>query len=261
MNDIDRILALLLKDLQDIQSYKIKFVEKKGCCVCGAFLSKGQGKLAIEFVSGYLPSKEEITNFYKMFFQSQNFRKFFTPEYLKKISDAIASFINKSISQSEFNINKIIINALVLNFSQCFKIFYYGYGTDIQILFKAMDKFLLSTTHDDQKALKELKQEIFMDKNGKLYISIPLDFLNQLMKNKGEQRKNYEIEELWHRMVGDFFNWICSSEENLKSEILEKFWNSKEILEAKKQLHKTMNNIAVLGSIKDTPSQLHIRLV
>ena len=159
----------------------------------------------------------------------------FNPKILTKATDTIASFIKESISQSEFSINEVILDALVQNFTQCYKIFYVDSEIDVQILFEAMDKFLIASTHDDQKALKELKQELFMDKNRKLYISLPLEFLKQLKEQRKGQKKD-GTEELWHRMVDDFFSWICSSEESLKSETEEEFWNSEEILEAKKCL-------------------------
>ena len=244
MDDVDAILSLFLADLESLESYKIKFAEERGCSLCCAFLYRGQWEPAIKIVSWCFQSNEQMICFYETFYQSENFKLRFNPDTFKKSTDAIASFIRESILQSEFSINKLVVNSLVLNFSKCYKMFYCSYNPDIQILFEAMDKFLLATTHDDPKKLKEVKKELFLDKNRKLYISLPLEFFNQILEEDEheeeheEEKKIPEIEEFWHQMVDDLLDWICSSENSLKSKIKEELWTSEEILEAKKKLQE-----------------------
>ena len=83
--------------------------------------------------------------------------------------------------------------------------------------------------------LIDLKQELFTDRNKKLYISLPLEFLYWQVE---DHCSKWEIDELtlWHQLIDDFFTWICSSDEDFKTELEEEFWDSDKVVEAKTYL-------------------------
>ena len=88
---------------------------------------------------------------------------------------------------------------------------------------KIIDKFLLFCTEDDAEKIKELKKRLFMDKDKKLYLLLPLEILHKELKCGWYNVK--ETDRQWSILVDDFFDWLCSSDKNTKDEIREEFWN------------------------------------
>ena len=126
----------------------------------------------------------------------------------------------------------------------CYIYYHRRYGqisNKSKILFDGLDKFLLALNDDEQKTLLDLKKELFVTDIYKLHLYVPFDFLQKQIEVKNDSRylKGWEEKDnlpLWIQMVDDFFTWLSSSNEELKAEFLEEFWNFEEVVEAKKRL-------------------------
>ena len=107
--------------------------------------------------------------------------------------------------------------------SKCY-VFEVGDFRDSQNFFAKLDSFLIDAVQDDDEKLTDLKKVFFADNDRKLYISVPLNILQQIIEKFGPNKNWKQRDELWHRLIDNFFHWICSSDKNLKLELEEKFW-------------------------------------
>ena len=240
MEDIDRFLRLRFSNLEDMKRYKMKLVEEKSCQLCYSFFddddeeSEKKSNKASKFIHWCFDSEEEKNIFYNKFFRSKYFAKLFYPEFSDIDDSAIARFIKGNNLQQLPNVSELIIDACQNIFSFWMDIFYYKIDKDTILLFLAVDSFLLTFTEDEQK-LMDLKKGIFK-KNAEIIISLAVEFLCKEISHHepGYRKKRLK---LWKKIVDDYFNWMFSSE-LFKKQLRKKFWNSKEVIEAKKKLYE-----------------------
>ena len=218
-----------------------------------------------KFVHLSFVSEEEIARFYNKFLRSNEFLLLFSStemdcngaidsptmsNFLEKSTEAIRSLVKIVNLRTQFNYNDIISGACQSILSD----YYLDYFSSIhlnktEVLFEAMDRFILSFLNDDQTMLIDLKKKLFTDKARKLYISLPLKFLDDLKKKQNaylghfRHRKWRLCDEptLWVQTVDLFFTWICSSNKRVKGKLEKKFWNEEEIVKAKKTLRGKRN--------------------
>ena len=303
IDNANKLLSLLFSNSEDIESYKIKFVEDEGFLLCFRLLRNQKWEFANNFLHWCFSSKdeiasykvefatkdygyeicflllqeknwelvekfvhwcfvteEEITCFYNKFFTSIQFSFLFYPtemdsngtlespivtNFLEESTEAIRSLIKLVCLTRQLNINEIIPDICQLIISKHYLDYFCSLNLNkAEVLFDAMDRFLLSFFNDDQTMLIDFKKKIFTDKARKLYISLPLAFLLKLQKMQDEylsylgRRKWRLCDEpiLWVQMIDLFFTWICSSNKRVKGKLERKFWNEEEIVKAKKTL-------------------------
>ena len=253
VDGMNKFLNLVFTNKEDLKNYKAKFAEEKGYELCSRALTFGKWIAANKFVKCCFDTKEEIACFYKKFLKSRHFAALLNPvmviltqamdfprrkesDYLKKTIDTVVSFL-KTIGRETSN--DLVLDACLLILSKHYINFYFMDENRSKLIFRAQDK-LLPAIHGKQKKLTDWKKEFFINKNTKLYVSLPLDFLKKQIKEKRpsfcEEWKIKDEMSLWQQMTDDFFTWICSSDEKLKAELANEFWNLEEVLEAKKSL-------------------------
>ena len=217
---VDRIFDLLLPCCEDVKSYKLKFAEDNGSSVCADCLESGQWKIANEFLQWSFVSREKIICFFNGFFRTGYFGLLFKADKLKK---SIYSLLSLVKANNSFIDRDVIPNA-------CLAVIFFGYSSHcdkeaIQDFFEAIDLFFLAFFNDDNEKLVTMKKELFTDTEKKLYIALPMAYL-QMLKNNSESETNWkQNDELWRRMIDDFFTWISSSDANLKEELEKGFWH------------------------------------
>ena len=140
--------------------------------------------------------------------------------------EAIISLIKiNNTSKNHFNDNELFSESCFKILSECYSSYHKKRFATSEKLFEGMDKFLLAC----QDKLAEVKKDIFIDDDQRLFDFIPSRILDDNVEELSAWNTSYQL-------FDDFFNWICSSDDKLKAEIKEQFWNSKEILQAKKGL-------------------------
>ena len=225
MDDTDRILCLVYSNSEEIKSFKIKFAEEKGCNLCYALLRNKEWEAAGSLVKWCFTSEEEINSFYIKFFRNKFFAKLFLDTCFSSI-DVIILFIKENNLEKLLTINELALDVCLMIILQFFDCFYNRTLRKIKEVFEALDMFLLTCIYNNQKLLIKLKKDFFINENKKLYISFPLKFYDKVIHRCS--KKN--INEMWCQSINDFFNWICSLDDELKSKIKKEFWNSEEVL-------------------------------
>ena len=242
-----------------ICSFKKKFAEETGCKLCfELFECIGRWEGVDNFVQCCFASEEEIVYFYNQFFRSDHFTSLFNPvnepprytflQEFEKQFKAIISYIKVINLRNQFGSNELMLDVCLPIISQCYICYYCNIvwtDADSKFFFAAIDRFLLAFIEDDQKMLVDLRKDLFADKCRKLYFSLPLEFHKQVQVTHRTFNGDWEIEEelqlpLWLQMVNEFIAWICSSDEQLKGELEEEVWSSKEILEAEEHLRSKL---------------------
>ena len=200
--DIDAILSVLFTNTNDITSYKRKLVKDV------AFFSNvisDNWKIASKFVHSCFASQEEIFEFLKESFQK---------ELLAATTPNLSKFIKETLVNQSHK-KEIICDACMVTLSGC-------YVTQSKSIFELLDSFLFDCLDNSRKNVTDLKKELFVDKDRKLYLAGPLEFLKHVMEvNKYTYDNWNQRDESWRQMVDDLFHWICSSDENLKAELEE----------------------------------------
>ena len=258
---------------QTVHSFKVKFAEKYGCELCFELLREGHWEFVIKFVRWCFASERQSFCFYRKFLKSEYFPNLFRRVYLKiKLvaspavaldymgdSNDIISSLNKVTHLSDhFGSKELMLDACKRILFECYANYYTDYDLNLnegKILLEAIERFLLACTNNNQSMLTDLKQELVcIGKSGKLNISLLLDFLHKRIKSRcynWKTEKEKDELSLWHQMIGDFFTWTCSSDENLKAELLEEFWDSDEVIVTKSALkNKTMRMAPIIPKRK-----------
>ena len=231
IDDIDRIISAFLSNIEDVQSYKKKFVKGAGFDLCFSLLLSENVTSLMEFVYWNFTSSEEIVSFYHKFFISRNMSTMFSPRWFKRSCKNIASLIkaNNSLGR-QFN-GEFIFNAfLPLLRKHCSFLL----GSD-RTLFESLDSIFLACFQDSQEKLNDFKTDMLSDK--KRIISFLQKCLDsQIKKYNGSKNWVKRAEEAWLKIVEDFFTWMCSSDQELKDEFKEQFMRSKPALKALRSL-------------------------
>ena len=252
---IDQFLSLLVSNPGEIKRYKTKFAKKRGCEICIESFEEGEWRPAINFVQWCFSSKKKMNDFYRELLTDDSFVNSFTCENkFTKFTEAAASFIKESKLGSLPRVNELIAEVCEGIIASCYFYIsnYLGFDLergwielDTSDLFKAVDKILLAFTNDDQEKLMHLRKEIFTDKTKKIFTSLPIKVLDDLIKYfiEDEDDDDYNmicdtIDRDWHDMVEELFDWSCSSDKKLKAKVQKELWESKEIIEAKKKFAK-----------------------
>ena len=232
LDDIDKFLLLLFPNSKAMKRLKAKLGGERVCYICYRFLLEGKAKKADAFIQWCFTTEEEIIHFCNIFLRSRAFASLFSPHYLNTSNKAVISFIKANNALGRLaNPNDLILDACqIIVVKYCYE---YMERKESKTLFQVLDLFLLAFLQDDQKALINLKKELFTDTSRKFCISVPLEILRN---NKSQPWYSKEKDELQNQMLDDFLNWICSSDDELKAKMEENFWNSEEIKEAKKTL-------------------------
>ena len=230
-----------------------KFAEEYGYYSCFKLLVQRKWKTVDKLVQWCYVSEELITVFYNKFFRSEQFARLFHFNYLEIRSYASGSNLLEESTEAVISLIRMIsvksrIFSPELMSDACLKILSKCYFSchclpnGSKFLFETMDRVFLAFIDDDQNLLTDLKKELFTDKSSKLFISLPLKFLPHKIR-KAERDSlwptNKKIKDellLLKEITDDFFAWICSSDEALKSEMEEEFWNSDKVSEVKKNL-------------------------
>ena len=217
--DIDKMLSVLFSNVVDLNSYKKNLAKKRGFKFCSELVELYEWEGACNFIQWCFASQEEIFQFLKKFFQDEHFAESISThisEDSEDIKETIISLIKHSlISQSHIN---------QLLFYVCFAILSKCYIMQNKKVFAFLDKFLLNSIEDTKKNVIALRKGFFTDKDKKLYISLPLKFLKQIINDDRHKESWRQRDKLWRRMIDDFFHWICSSDEKLKVKLEEEFW-------------------------------------
>ena len=248
LDDVDRVLFLLFLNSEEVNRFKKEFAESFGFD-CFLRLAVGDWEFIHKFAHHCYDSEEEIVCFYADFFRKSDFPSLFeflatiwaidfsftkAKDFFRNFTDAIISLIKADnlISQpfSDGVVVDICWRLLFKCYSKC--CYHNPELCENNILFNLMDRFLLAFSNNDQKTLADWKAKLFI--NGKLYVSLLLDFLREIVKMYSEnwKRKN----DMWIEMSDGFLNWICSLDEKIKMELEKEFWSSKEVINASKQL-------------------------
>ena len=251
MDDIDSLLTFLSFKYEDIQIYKLKLTEERGCSFLSRFIKCGIWEVAVKFVQSCFATEEEIIAFYTKFFTSESFGSLFDPlcllNYpeslrLQKSVECTVSLIKVSNLECLLSSNDLILDACLTIFTQCYLNAFdmdHSIHSNLQdcninnskAFFEGIDELLLASTQDDHKKVVELKKQLFTYKSKKLYIPLPLESLHVQINDKYLHSLACEKSPLWHQMIDDFFNWIFASDEKLNDEMKKKFWKLEEILE------------------------------
>ena len=241
-DDVDRLISTIFSCSEDVKNYKKKFAEKMGFRFCAGFLFSRKWEAVKEFVQWCFVSEEEIIHYLEKFFESDDFARFLRPrtfgffpnsnsnavkKKLEKLSGSVIALIKNSLVR-QFYINELLFKICLKMLSQnSFTFYSYSHGNESKLFFETLDIFLVACIQDEQKKLIDLRRELFTDKGRKLCVSLPLEFLNQIQQTDAWKNKNWkEKDEIWRQMIDDFFNWICSSDKNLKLKLEEEFWQS-----------------------------------
>ena len=221
VDDIDRIVSALFSGIEDVQSYTKEYAEKNGFAFCGKFLYEGDWKTTMDFVQWSFESEEEIICFYHNFFRSGDFYRLFNTKcWLKKSSETLVSLIKaNNILGRQFSSELIFeVFLSMLSYNHFLFLDRKRKINESEALFDAFDAILLACFQDDQNKLNDFKKGALTDKEKKMYISFPQEYLNRHV-DVWRNTKHWEnrVEDVWHEMVEDFFNWICSSDEKLRS--------------------------------------------
>ena len=198
-------------------------------------LRDGKWEAASNFVQWCFISEEEIILFYNKFFISKIFVELFEPEYMYRSTEAIFSFIKTNNLGRLLNNRKLIAEVCLKILSHCYILYYDINSSKLKTFLETMDRFLLSFFPNDSIILPDLKKELFNAKNREVFISFSLEFRKkEIERNRTRyyRRSRIKINEAWHQIMDDFFNWISVSDVKLKAEMEKEFWHSKEILEA-----------------------------
>ena len=267
---VNNFLQWRFTSVDKINIYKLKFAKDRGFDLCSSLLMDENWQSADKFVRWCFSSEEEMICFYNKFFRSHDFTILFndyemdcgetlsSPVVIYFLEDhikGVASLIKLNSLNAKLNNEEIMHEACESIFSQNYVNYFCGIHLNkAEVLFEAIDTFLLALFNDDQTILTDLKKKLFTDKAKKLYISLPLSFLRELkdtqstfLEDMGTPKYSDELL-VWVQMIDHFFSWFCSSDENLKSELEEEFWNEEEIVEAKKSLKSKSENFEIVRS-------------
>ena len=229
LEDAERILSLFY-DSNDIKHFKKDFAEKN-CC---ELLENEHWKTAGDFVQWCFTSKEEVDCFYRKFFKSKIFAKYFCSDYLdSSLTSIVVPFIIQNKLEKLLKTNDLVLDICLNILSHFYISPLYVALVEFIIIFKELDSLLLACNREDQIELKEVKKAFLAVNNKKLILSFSLNVLRERIPRYPTLVMGYTM---WCKIMSDFFNWICSSDEKLKAEMEEEFWNLEEVLEAKKCL-------------------------
>ena len=223
-NDVDRLLCVLFSSSVDIKNYKNKFAEDRSVQFWTEILSSQNLKSAKEFVKWCFASEEEILHYLKNLFQSESLTTLLTcPRNLEKSNKPIVSLI-KYCFERQYFINESIFHLCLTMLSRN-SFYFYKKRNESKLLYRTLDTFLLACIQDDEKKLIDFRREFFTDKEKKLYISLPIEFLNQIHTGVWRNESWGIKDDLWGEMVDDFFEWICPSNESLNIKLQEELWD------------------------------------
>ena len=152
---------------------------------------------------------------------------------------AVASLIEVNNLEKHFN-TEMILDVILAIFSNvhfsCYEDRHYDViqinSDDSAYFYDSLDVILLAFNGDDQEKLAAFKKELFADENKKLYISLPLQFVDKQFQDG----LNWMSSQLWPEMVNDFIDWICSSDKDSITDLKNKFWKSQKAIEAENRL-------------------------
>ena len=265
MDDIEQVLTLLLSGLEDFETFKIKLVKERGFEICSELLGEDKWQSTNEFVRWCFTSDEEVASFYSKFFKSNEFVSFFDMEHIclnvRQIEDAevnsarpstaIASLIEVNNLKRHFSAELILDICLVI-FSNRHIYCYDQRDNDFpmeksRFFYETLDLFLLAFYGNDDELIA-FKKNSFADRNRKLYISMPLEFIDKQIETG---LRDMGID-LWLEMLEEFFNWISSNNETFKSGLEDEFWDVQEVLESRKRL---MSEISSSVDMDDSDSE------
>ena len=232
ISNIDTIISLLYSNNEEIERFKIKFAEEMGFRVCCHFLRGGNWEATTQFLSWcFVTSKEKILPFFKKFFASEDFASLFEFGYLNNSPEAIASIMKANSLEQLFSVEEIISICWTV-FSHCLDSFYYRHLNIINTFFQALDSLLFILTNEDTDIFNDIKKELFLAVNErKGHISLFSKFIHkQIYRKHSSKNWRNEVYKLCHKVVDEFFSWICSSDKDLKVKIEEEFWKSEQML-------------------------------
>ena len=229
LDDIDRILTFGFPNVEAITEFKRKFVETNADLICCKLILKFDWKEANAFIHWCFPSKEEMSGFFNNFVHGMAFVSPFLPyNWGRPFIDALLSLIRVNSLESPPCSDELILQGCLNALSKCHDWFYAIHLEKIELLYFRMDRLLLSFFQNDMEIVNGFKKKLFADKKRKLYILIPLEFL---------RKRNKQLSvTVWDALTTHFFNWICSSDENLKAELKHELNHAKEFDAVLKQI-------------------------
>ena len=233
MENVDEFLSELFFNFEDVDVFKSRFFETKGCKIFSKLFEQKNWKVASQFVQTFLVSEEKILCFYNKFFRSLDFRGLFNfniNKILARQQRDIVALIKENKLENQLSNNELMLEACLIILSEGF----YNWNNidvclkEMKAIFEVLDTFLLAILCNDEKKLSDVKIKLFIDTERKLYISFPLEYRNNFIKfYRGD-----ELDKRWHALIDEFFSWICSSDDTLKDELKEEFWKSEEVVQA-----------------------------
>ena len=126
---------------------------------------------------------------------------------MEESTEAIRSLVKLVSLRTQLNSNKIIPDICQLIILKHYLDYFCSLNLNkAEVLFDAMDRFLLSFFNYDQTMLINFKKKIFTDKARKLYISLPLVFLRKLQKLQGEHLSRLGRQKL--RLCDEPMLWV-----------------------------------------------------
>ena len=232
-DDTYRILIIIFSDIDDIENYKKKLVEERGCRFFSRFFEYDYWEAADKFIYWCFYTEEEMLAFYNKFFKSESFGSLFdSPTF--PLSTALSLIKINKLGRLLSNVDLLLDVCLTILF-QCYVTFFYADENASKRLFDALDQLLLAFTCNDQDKLIDLKKQLLTYKSRKRHIPLALESLHERVNSEFPCLNRVDKVKLWREMIEDFFSWIFSSDEKQKVKMKNKFWDSKVIIEAERR--------------------------